>query len=72
MGAMKLFATTLSGLVLSGALAFGLVATPAGAQERSVKVWFGRENFIPDDRFETFRPSTRTSTSTSRSSDSRT
>ena len=55
MGAMKLLATTLSGLVLSGALAFGLVATPAGAQERSVKVWFGRENFIPDDQFATFR-----------------
>ena len=55
MGAMKLFAITLSGLVLSGALAFGLVATPAGAQERSVKVWFGRENFIPDDQFATFR-----------------
>ena len=55
MGVMKLFATTLSGLVLSGALAFGLVAAPAGAQERSVKVWFGRENFIPDDQFATFR-----------------
>ena len=55
MGAMKLLGTALTGLVLSGALASGLVSTPAGAQERSVKVWFGRENFIPDDQFAAFR-----------------
>lgn len=55
MGVMRLFGIALSGVFLSGILAFGLHSAPAGAQERSIKVWFGRENFIPDDRFETFR-----------------
>ena len=55
MGATKLLATALSGLVLSGTLALGFHATPAGAQERSVKVWFGRQNFIPEDQFSAFR-----------------
>ena len=55
MSATKLFATALSGLVLSGTLALGFHATPAGAQERSVKVWFGRQNFIPEDQFSAFR-----------------
>lgn len=43
-------ATVLSGLVF-GAVTVG----PALAQERSLKVWFGRENFIPEDRFDTFK-----------------
>ena len=43
-------ATLLGGMVL-GAVAAG----PAMAQDRSLKVWFGRENFIPEDRFETFK-----------------
>ena len=55
MGARKFFGIALSGAILSGAMALGFVATPAGAQDRSVKVWFGRENFIPDDQFATFR-----------------
>ena len=55
MGIKKFFGIALSGAILSGTLAFGFLASPAGAQERSVKVWFGRENFIPDDQFATFR-----------------
>ena len=46
----------LLGATLLGAMAFGAVSVgPALAQERSLKVWFGRENFIPEDRFATFR-----------------
>ena len=55
MRARKLLGIALSGAILTGAMAFGFVATPAGAQDRSIKVWFGRENFIPDDQFATFR-----------------
>ena len=54
MSATRLFTTALSGFILSGTLAIGLVATPAGAQDRSVKVWFGRQNFIPEDQFAAF------------------
>ncbi|MEO1091805.1 MAG: extracellular solute-binding protein [Pseudomonadota bacterium] len=32
-----------------------LASATAAAQDRSLKVWFGRENFIPEDRFETFK-----------------
>ena len=45
---------TLSGAILASALAFGFLAGPAASQDRSVKVWFGRENFIPEDQFVTF------------------
>lgn len=55
MGIMKFFSVALSGAIMSGTLAFGFVVSSAAAQERSVKVWFGRENFIPDDQFATFR-----------------
>lgn len=44
------------GATLLGAMALGaLGAGPALAQERSIKVWFGRENFIPEDRFAAFK-----------------
>lgn len=32
----------------------GLEANDAMAQDRSLKVWFGRENFVPDDQFKAF------------------
>ncbi len=54
MGIKKFFGIALSGAILSGTMAFGFLAIPANAEERSIKVWFGRENFIPDDRFATF------------------
>ncbi|MCY4462406.1 MAG: extracellular solute-binding protein [Albidovulum sp.] len=44
----------LLGAVSAGALAFGFLVGPASAQDRSIKVWFGRENFIPEDQFATF------------------
>ena len=55
MGIKKIFGIALSGAILSGTLAIGFLANPAGEAERSIKVWFGRENFIPDDQFATFR-----------------
>ena len=54
MGIKKFFGIALSGAILSGTVAFGFLAIPANAEDRSVKVWFGRENFIPDDRFAIF------------------
>lgn len=45
----------LAAVVLAG-LALGAVAVgPAMAQERSIKVWFGRQDFIPEDQFQTFK-----------------
>lgn len=32
-----------------------ITAAPAIAQDRSLKVWFGRQNFIPEDEFAQFR-----------------
>lgn len=43
-------ATLLGGMVVSA-----LAAGPAMAQDRSLKVWFGRENFIPEDQFAAFK-----------------
>ena len=54
MGIKKLLGIALSGAILAGTLGIGILPDPAGAQDRSVKVWFGRENFIPDDRFAVF------------------
>jgi len=54
---MKKFMTRVG---LRGALALGIacttmVAGQAIAQDRSLKVWFGRQNFIPEDEFTKFR-----------------
>ena len=54
MGIKNVLKLVLSGAIFTGALAFGLLSGPVSAQDRSVKVWFGRENFIPDDRFAIF------------------
>ena len=54
MGIMNVVRIVLSGAIFTGALAFGFLCDPAAAQDRSVKVWFGRENFVPDDRFAIF------------------
>lgn len=43
----------LTGAVLAGAV--GFLADPAAAQDRSIKVWFGRENFVPEDEFAAFK-----------------
>lgn len=43
-------ATLLGGMVVSA-----LAAGPAMAEDRSLKVWFGRENFIPEDQFAAFK-----------------
>lgn len=47
---------------LAGAVAFGAFFGPlaadaggAAAQERSIKVWFGRQDFIPEDQFAAFK-----------------
>lgn len=46
----------LLGATLLGGMAIGAVAAgPAMAQDRSIKVWFGRENFIPEDQFAQFK-----------------
>ncbi len=46
----------LLGATLLGGMAIGAVAAgPAMAQDRSLKVWFGRENFIPEDQFAQFK-----------------
>lgn len=41
---------TLSLLAMSAVDVSGAIA-----QERSLKVWFGRQDFIPEDQFETFK-----------------
>ena len=43
------------GATLVSAMVFGAVSVESAlAADRNLKVWFGRENFIPDDRFATF------------------
>ncbi|MDE0532468.1 MAG: extracellular solute-binding protein [Albidovulum sp.] len=54
MSIVKTIRIALLGAVSAGALAFGFLAGPAASQDRSIKVWFGRENFIPEDQFATF------------------
>ena len=56
MRTMMTMTRRLLGATLLGAMIFSaLSAGPALAQERSLKVWFGRENFIPDDKFVAFK-----------------
>lgn len=55
MSIMKASRIALSCAVLAGALAFGMMPDPATAQDRSLKVWFGRDNFIPEDEFAAFK-----------------
>lgn len=45
----------LTGVMAAGALAAGFLIEPAAAQDRSLKIWFGRQNFIPEDEFAKFR-----------------
>jgi len=45
----------LAGFMGAGAVAVAFLIEPAAAQDRSLKIWFGRQNFIPDDEFATFR-----------------
>ena len=54
MSIVKTIRIALLGAVSASALAFGFLAGPAASQDRSIKVWFGRENFIPEDQFSTF------------------
>ena len=54
MSTVKTIRIALLGAVSASALAFGFLAGPAASQDRSIKVWFGRENFIPEDQFATF------------------
>lgn len=44
----------LSAAVLFGATAIVGSLSEAAAQDRSLKVWFGRQDFIPEDQFQTF------------------
>ena len=56
MTTMMMMTRRLLGATLLGAMVFGTVSVgPALAQDRSLKVWFGRENFIPEDRFAAFK-----------------
>jgi ABC-type glycerol-3-phosphate transport system substrate-binding protein len=43
------------GALLAGTVLGGLAVGEAVAQDRSIKVWFGRQEFIPDDQFAQFR-----------------
>lgn len=43
------------GVLLAGTMIGGLTAGQAMAQDRSIKIWFGRQDFIPDDQFAQFR-----------------
>jgi ABC-type glycerol-3-phosphate transport system substrate-binding protein len=45
----------LSSVLLAGAATLGGFATEATAQDRKIKVWFGRDQFIPEDRFAQFK-----------------
>lgn len=52
--ASKLTRRLLSATLLGG-MALGVMASgEAMAQDRSLKVWFGRQDFIPEDQFQTF------------------
>jgi ABC-type glycerol-3-phosphate transport system substrate-binding protein len=45
----------LLGATLLAGMAIGaMLSGPAMAQDRSLKVWFGRQDFIPEDQFQTF------------------
>ncbi|GAB5373566.1 MAG: hypothetical protein AcusKO_00280 [Acuticoccus sp.] len=45
----------LTGVMAAGAVIAGFLIEPAAAQDRSLKIWFGRQNFIPEDEFAKFR-----------------
>ena len=45
----------LAGVMAAGAVTAGFLIQPASAQDRSLKIWFGRQDFIPDDQFAAFR-----------------
>ncbi|MCT7378162.1 ABC transporter substrate-binding protein [Chelativorans salis] len=55
MSIIKASRIMLAGTVLAGAASFGFLTEPASAQERSIKVWFGRQDFIPEDEFAAFK-----------------
>jgi ABC-type glycerol-3-phosphate transport system substrate-binding protein len=48
-------ATLLGGMAIGAVTIETVTAGPAMAQDRSIKVWFGRENFIPEDQFAAFK-----------------
>lgn len=45
----------LSATLIAGTITLGGFATDAAAQERKLKVWFGRDQFIPEDQFAQFK-----------------
>ena len=47
----RLLGATLLGAMISGAVS----VEPVLAQDRSIKVWFGRDNFVPEDEFAAFK-----------------
>ena len=47
----RLLGATLLGAMISGAVS----VAPVLAQDRSIKVWFGRDNFVPEDEFAAFK-----------------
>jgi ABC-type glycerol-3-phosphate transport system substrate-binding protein len=55
MNFLKLGRTGLAGLLAVGTALSTLLVEPALAQDGSLKIWFGRQNFIPDDEFAAFR-----------------
>ncbi len=44
----------LGATLLAGMATGAMLSGPAMAQDRSLKVWFGRQDFIPEDQFQTF------------------
>jgi ABC-type glycerol-3-phosphate transport system substrate-binding protein len=53
--ASKLTRRLLGATLLFGMTAGAMMSGPAMAQERNLKVWFGRQDFIPEDQFAQFR-----------------
>ncbi|MGF1625689.1 MAG: ABC transporter substrate-binding protein [Alphaproteobacteria bacterium] len=50
-----LAATAVAGLAVCGAATGPFAAGTAFAQDRSITVWFGRQDFIPEDQFAAFK-----------------
>lgn len=52
---ISLCAAVVAGGTLAGTTVATLWSGPAAAEDRSIKVWFGRQNFIPEDEFAQFK-----------------
>lgn len=55
MHSMTISRIALASAILVGAASYGFMIDPAAAQDRSIKVWFGRNDFVPEDQFAQFK-----------------